>query len=477
MSSQHYTKTIAPISFAGKTFCAVCSDAVIRQRVESFVLEHGGTLTAQAPGYMVGGETGLTPVQFWIGAGEYDRIQKHERLEEALIFLSSETPFPQRERENVLWYIRENREQIIGKILEENLLEALRGYLTHHHEALPGDYRNILQPGQYQDQILLDLTDELIARTSAAQKHELKAWLLEYKKNTFPEHFVEAVEQDKLDKELGFLEQNEYDWLKLFSFSYEDDGVHIDHYKGGDPMVFIPEQIGGRPVTSVAVRNFFACDQSWQFVWQRPAHLRPGIDRERLAKAEVGGEVFFGRYPYEKSSRTQEIQWQVLKKEAGRILVISKFCLDKIPYHTEMTAIDWENCGLRRWLDGPFYQLAFTPEEQAMIPAVTLSNEPNPKYDTGGCRDTRDHVFALSLREAEELFASDEARLGYTTLYAQSRGFYFGGKFNCWWLRGSGVSTEFAALVGNSGSLGNYGYRVDQNEYAVRPAMWIDFGG
>lgn len=476
MSSPHYYNTIPPIAFAGKTFLVRYPDAVIRGRIESHILEHGGALAVQGADYLVG-ESGMTPVQFWIGAGEYDRLQKNERLEEALVFLSSETPFTDRERENVLWYIRENREEIISKILEENLIDTLRGYLTSYHEVLPRDYTNILQEGQYQDQILLDLVDELIERTSQAQKHELKAWLLEYKKNIFPESFVESSEQDKLDKELGFLEQNEYDWLKLFSFTYEDDGVHILDYKGQDPMVFVPDEIGGRPVTSIGARSFFAREQIMGFAWQRPAHLEPAIDRAALAAAEVGDIIQFGLYPENKSSDSRPLEWQVLKKEGTRLLVITRRCIDKIPYHRDPVPIDWENCDLRWWFNVPFFQLTFTPEEQAMIPAVSIPNGPNPKYKTPGGKDTTDHVFALTLEEAGALFDSDSARIGYTTLYAQSRGYYFGGQINCWWLRGPGVSTEFAALVGNSGSLGTYGYRVDQNEYAVRPAMWIDFGG
>ena len=206
------------------------------------------------------------------------------------------------------------------------------------------------------------------------------------------------------------------------------------------------------------------------------------LDRERtllelLAKAEVGDIIPFGLFPENKSSDSKPLQWRVLKKEGTRLLVITEYCIDKIPYHRDLLPIQWENCDLRWWFNVPFFQLTFTPEEQAMIPAVPVSNGPNPRYRTAGCADTADHVFALSLEEAGALFAADEARLGYTTLYAQSRGYYFGGKINCWWLRGPGVSPEFAALVGNSGSLGTYGYRVDQNEYAVRPAMWIDFGG
>ena len=112
-----------------------------------------------------------------------------------------------------------------------------------------------------------------------------------------------------------------------------------------------------------------------------------------------------------------------------------------------------------------------------MIPEVELPNLPNPKYKSGGGAPTFDRVFALSLQEATELFPNDSARVGHTTLYAQSRGYFFGGQINCWWLRGQGASPTLAALVGNSGSLGTYGYRPDNAEYAIRPAMWIQIGG
>ena len=470
-----YSTRIDPFSFVGQTFCVLCADAVVRMRIENYITEHGGSLTHHSPDFLIG-ENGLTPVQFWIGAGEYDLLQRDQRMEEVMIFLASETAFSDRERENVLWYIRENRKQVIGKILEENLIDALSGFLTNHRDTLPGDY-TVLQTGQYEDRILLDLTDDLIGRADAARKHELKAWLLEYKKNTFPERFVDDVEQDKLDKELGFAEQNEYDWLKLFSFTYEEDGVHIERYKGEDPFVFIPEAIDGKIVTSVAVRNFFGCDESWQFAWQRHESLFPAIDREKLGQAQVGDTIEFGLYPLDKAAKTAPIEWLVLKKEDSRMLVITKMIIDKSAYHSDYEGSDWEHCQLRSWLNGPFYQLAFTPEEQAMIPLVELQNQPNPKYRTACGADTTDRVFALSLQEAGELFCDDEARLGYTTLYAQSRGYYFGGKINCWWLRSLGADKELAALVGNSGSLGTYGYRADNAEYAIRPAMWIDFGG
>lgn len=288
---------------------------------------------------------------------------------------------------------------------------------------------------------------------------------------------MEQTRQAEMEKEMGFRERNEYDWLKLFRFTNDENGIHISGYTGSDDLVFVPDEIAGKPVTSIHIRNFFADKRNLQFYWQRPAELESPVDMDALRQAQVGDTIRFGRYPQTKAAEMLPIEWKVLKKEGSRLLVISCLCLDKAPYHWDQETIDWENCHLRKWFNGPFYQLAFTPEEQAMIPEVTLEPPHNEKYRTAYACPTQDRIFALSSAEAAELFACDADRIGYTTFYHQVQGYYFGGRFNCWWLRTPGVDMEFVTLIGNSGSIGTYGYRVDNNEYAARPAMWIETGG
>ena len=122
--SNPYSMTIAPFVFPGSTFLVAWPDTVVKMRIEELITLRGGTLVTREPQYLVG-ERGMTPVQFWIGAGEYDRLQNWERMEEALIFLSSETPFPAPELEKIFWYIRENRNDIIEKIFHDNLTAKL----------------------------------------------------------------------------------------------------------------------------------------------------------------------------------------------------------------------------------------------------------------------------------------------------------------------------------------------------------------
>ena len=487
MKQARYTTRLDAIDFPGTKFLVTCPDIVIRNAVADYVTRQGGILSARNPDYLIytpghlddAVETEairLTSIQFWLAARELDRIQRHEWVEASLAFLGSDSPFTEPEEKKILWYIRDNRDAIVSKMLEEGAEDSIAGYLSHRRDILPEAFEKIAESGAFEDQILLDLIDELIEKASRLEKHEITAWLLDYKQNHLSAIFVEETLQADLEKEMGFRERNEYDWMKLFQYTTEEDGIHISGYIGSDDLVFIPDSISGKPVTSIHIRNFFRDDRQLQFFWQRPAELESPVDMDALRNANEGDIIRFGRYPQTKTADMLPIEWQVLKREGGRLLVVSRLCLDKAPFHWDQEKIDWEHCHLRRWFNGAFYQLAFTPEEQAMIPAVELPPAPNEKYRTVYANATCDHVFALSTAEAA-LFPDDESRIGYTTAYHQVQGYYFGGRFNCWWLRTPGVDPEFATLVGNSGSIGTYGYRVDNNEYAARPAMWIEIGG
>lgn len=485
MKHAKYTTPLDEISFADATFRVTGPDNVVRMQVTDYIREHGGTLVPEKADYCIAlsGEIEelvegilLTPIQFWLAARELDRIQQHEWVEASLAFLGSGTTFPVVNAEKIFWYIRDNREKVAEEMIRQNIPEVVEGYLEHRAEILPSSMTALAKTMELDDQILLDLVDSLLEKATVQEKHEMKAWLLEYKQNHLSHAFLEETQQAELEKELGFRERNEYDWMKLFSYITEEDGIRISGYLGTDDLVFIPDNIAGKDVISVHVRNFYADHRDLQFFWQRPAYLENTVDLEALTQAKVGDLVAFGQYPQTKASQLQPIQWRVLKKEGSRLLVVSDLCLDKAPYHQNLENVDWEHCHLRKWFNGPFYQLAFTMEEQAMIPEVTVVTAPNEKYHTSGGGDTLDHIFALSTEEAQ-LLGGDADRLGYTTAYHQVQGYYFGGKINCWWLRTPGVEPDFVTLVGNSGSIGTYGYRVDHNEYAVRPAMWIELGG
>ena len=196
----------------------------------------------------------------------------------------------------------------------------------------------------------------------------------------------------------------------------------------------------------------------------------------------VGDTFVFGSYEQDNnnSNGKEDVEWLVLAKEGNKVLVISKYALDCQQYNTSRTSVTWETCSLRKWLNGTFINNAFSAEEQAMIPTVTVSADKNPGYSTDPGNATQDKVFLLSITEANQYFTSDGARKCAPTDYAIAQGAYTsdnykaGGRATCWWwLRSPGYVQDDAALADDDGDVVEYGGRVSSDHRAVRPALWI----
>ena len=205
-----------------------------------------------------------------------------------------------------------------------------------------------------------------------------------------------------------------------------------------------------------------------------------------LKNPKVGDIVYFGAYEQDNntSNGKENIEWLVLAKENNRVLVISDKALDCQTYNSSITSVTWETCTLRKWLNNDFINAAFSDDEKAMIPTVTVSADKNPQYDTDPGNATKDKVFLLNIVEAEKYFTSDEARKCVPTEYAISNGAWTsdsdtkGGKATCWWwLRSPGFDQISAVCVNLDGSVFRFGYRVRSDVSAVRPALWISIDG
>ncbi len=199
---------------------------------------------------------------------------------------------------------------------------------------------------------------------------------------------------------------------------------------------------------------------------------------EKLKAAKVGDYVFFGAYEQDNntSNGKEDIEWLVLEVKDGKALVISKNALDCKQYNTNYTYVTWETCTLRKWLNNDFINSAFSADEKAMIPTVTVSADKNPEYNTNPGNSTQDQVFLLSITEANKYFSSDSARQCKPSDYAVANGAFVNSyNGNCWWLlRSPGYDQTYAAGVGNGGVVYKRGYGVSYDDDAVRPTMWID---
>ena len=208
----------------------------------------------------------------------------------------------------------------------------------------------------------------------------------------------------------------------------------------------------------------------------------------QIKNAKVGDIVYFGTYEQDNdtSNGKENIEWRVLAKENNRVLVISDKALDRQPYNSSYTEeVTWENCSLRKWLNGTFLNKAFSTEEQAQIQNTTVSADNNPQYSTNPGNATTDKVFLLSINEVEKYFNSDEARKCAPTAYAKAQGASTSDTFKTpsgaatcwWWLRSPGDDQSSAAYVYFGGDVFELGNYVFSGLNAVRPAMWITIDG
>ena len=201
----------------------------------------------------------------------------------------------------------------------------------------------------------------------------------------------------------------------------------------------------------------------------------------RITDLSAGDIITFGEYEQDgdPDNGTEAIEWQVLAVEEGRALVISKYGLDTKKYHYRYNnfSVTWETSSLRKWLNGEFYDNAFSEEEKGQIREESLINPDNAAYGTTGGNDTTDRIFLLSIEEAEQYFADDEARQCEPTTYAENNGALVSDKYagsTWWWLRSPGDAENYAAAVYASGNVHIAGRSVNDSRVTARPAFWLD---
>ena len=198
---------------------------------------------------------------------------------------------------------------------------------------------------------------------------------------------------------------------------------------------------------------------------------------EKLKAAKVGEYIMWGTYEQDNDTTNgeEEIEWLVLDKKGSKTLVISKLALDCQQYNYMDTDITWEECTLRTWLNDEFLNDAFTDEEIAMIPTVTVPADVNPDYETDPGKNTKDKVFILSETEAEQYLGTNDLRRCSASSYAIEHGAYDKNLGGCWWwLRSPGSSQNQVGIVESDGRISSDSSHY--NNVAVRPSMWIEIG-
>ena len=200
---------------------------------------------------------------------------------------------------------------------------------------------------------------------------------------------------------------------------------------------------------------------------------------------QVGNIIEFGSYYQDDLSRKTPIKWRVLEVKDGKALLISELLLDAQPYNKEFKEITWENSSIRDWLNNEFINEAFTQSEQNKINLTYIYNNDNVKYGAKGGNNTQDKIFLLSLDEVNKYLPNKNQRAIKVTQYAikqgawvcdfdvcRENGFYGNG---AWWLRSPVNYQNNAPGVDDYGFIIDIGYFVDIINFAVRPALFINW--
>lgn len=180
--------------------------------------------------------------------------------------------------------------------------------------------------------------------------------------------------------------------------------------------------------------------------------------KETMADANVGDAVIYGAYEQDGNTENgaEPIEWIVLEKNENELMLISRHCIEALPYNTEETSCEWNESSLYLWLNGEFLSKAFNDSERSFIVA-----------------DGETSADMLSANQALEYYEYDSWRAAAATKHAQSKGLKEKDGHCLWWLTDKGEIENSASYVYFNGGIYNHGYAVDYENVGVRPVIHV----
>lgn len=212
----------------------------------------------------------------------------------------------------------------------------------------------------------------------------------------------------------------------------------------------------------------FENSQSGSFTFEVKENKTSSIS---FTSARIGDIVTFGNY-------NGALEWLVIGEEGDNLLLITKDCIEALPYNTERKKVTWESCDLRKWLNEDFIEKAFSEEERKIIVSTKLENPDNKRmFGAIGGNSTTDRVFLLSYDEVLECFPNGwniYTELSPSAEKEADRHEIGGREFWYWWTRSPGLGQDMATIVnGITFGVGDDGLVVSE-KHGVRPVVWVN---
>lgn len=200
-------------------------------------------------------------------------------------------------------------------------------------------------------------------------------------------------------------------------------------------------------------------------------------ETENASNYEIGDIVTYGNYEQDGfySNGEETIEWIVIARDRdNHALLLSRYCLDALPYNEDGGDVTWEDSSIRAWLNGEFLESAFGGDPNGFICTAECRTK-DGRSGTDGGENTTDRIFLLAVDEVTQYFPKESSRRAPVTEYAKEQGAEYDKNGNgWWWLRTPGKTQDMAAGVHTAGGVNYDGRDVDRTDLCIRPALWLD---
>lgn len=200
-------------------------------------------------------------------------------------------------------------------------------------------------------------------------------------------------------------------------------------------------------------------------------------ETENASNYEIGDIVTYGNYEQDGfySNGEETIEWIVIARDRdNHALLLSRYCLDALPYNEDGGDVTWEDSSIHAWLNGEFLESAFGGDPNGFICTDECKTK-DGRSGTDGGENTTDMIFLLAVDEVTQYFPKESSRRAPVTEYAKEQGAEYDKNGNgWWWLRTPGKTQDMAAGVHTAGGVNYDGRDVDRTDLCIRPALWLD---
>lgn len=183
--------------------------------------------------------------------------------------------------------------------------------------------------------------------------------------------------------------------------------------------------------------------------------------------------------------KVEPLKWRILSESDGMATLICESIIDSLRYDDADN--NYMNSEVREWLNGEFYNKAFSNFEKNLIQAVSVDNSAAStgySENANACENTSDKVYLLSYADVTNSaygFASDDDRMKIASDFARASGAwistsnitgYYG--TGMWMLRSpNDTYTHFIRECNYNGEVTDGGTPLTSEFYGVVPALKI----